>query len=335
MLLTALACSQCGGTLPKTARWMLVTCPHCGAKVSANQHVVRRAAFSQARERVWLSDPANASERRIKVGGRMVRLLAHLARGEASDVFLGERVGPFAERFTVKVAHESANGKCHDAAVSALRALQTSNVATAPFFTTYVPQVVAVGVDHLLHGEGRAVLLLRHPPDYWGGLNRVLMHNAGGIDARHVVWMGARCLDLLGFIHASGWTHDALSLDHSLVQPQDHAMMLVGWSHALPRSADAGARARDLSMLAWSLRRLISVAAASDPATEPTLRDDVPAPVTELLTRMSEDRAWVMRTDAKALRDALMQAAAQSFGPRKFVVFNPRSAKPDATSHNF
>ena len=109
---------------------------------------------------------ADASKRRVKVGDRVVCLRAHLARGEASDVFLGERVGPFAERFTVKVAHDSANGACHDAAVAALRALQTSTIA-APFFTTYLPQVVAVGVDHLLHGEGRAVLLLRHPPDYW------------------------------------------------------------------------------------------------------------------------------------------------------------------------
>ena len=314
---------------------MLVTCPQCGAKVSANQHVVRRAAFTQAHERVWPSQPADAGERSVKVGDRVVRLLAHLARGESSDVFLGERVGPFAERFTVKIAHDSANGKCHDAPLSALRALQTSTVATAPFFTTYLPQVSGVGVDHWLHGEARAVLLLRHPSDYWGSLNRVLTHNTGGIDARHVVWMGARCLDLLGFVHASGWTHGALSLDHLLVQPQDHAMMFVGWSHARPSGADAAARARDVSMLAWSLRRFISVASASDAATEPTLRDDVPAPLVELLERMSEDRAWVMRTDAKALRDALMQAAAQSFGARTFIVFSPRSARPAATNDHF
>lgn len=317
---------------------MLVTCPQCGAKVTANQHVVRRAALPEAHERVWHGytvDATTASERCVKVGDRVVRMLAHLARGEASDVFLGERFGPFAERFTVKIAHDGANEKCHDAAVNALRSLQTSTVATAPFFTTYLPQVVALGVDHSLHGQGRSVLVLRHPPDYWGSLNRVLTHNTGGIDARHVVWMGARCLDLLGFIHASGWVHGALSLDHLLVQPQDHAMMLIGWSQARPSGADAVARARDLSMLAWSLRRLISVATASDAATEPMLRDDVPAPLAELLARMSEDRAWVMRTDAKALRDALMQAVAQSFGPRKFVAFDPRSAKPAATNHNF
>lgn len=147
--------------------------------------------------------------------------------------------------------------------------------------------------------------------------------------------MGGRCLDLLGFIHARGWTHGALSLDHLLVQPQEHALMLVGWSHARPTGSDAIARARDLSMLAWSLRRLISVTASADAAAEPGLRHDVPVPLAGLLVRMSEDRAWVMRTDAKARGDALMQAAAQSFGPRKFVVFNPRSAKPAATSHNF
>ncbi len=317
---------------------MLVTCPQCGSKVSANQHVVRRAAFTQAYEQVWPAYGGNASsagERCVKVGGRVARLLAHLARGETSDVFLGERIGPFAERFTVKVSHDRANTRCHDAALDALRALQTSTVATAPFFTTCLPQLADVGIDHGLHGEARAVMLLRHPPDFWGSLNRVLTHNGGGIDARHVVWMGSRCLDLLGFVHASGWTHGALSLDHLLVQPQDHAMMFVGWSHARPSGADATARARDVSMLAWSLRRLISTATASAVATEPTLRDDVPAPLAELLARMSEDRAWVMRTDAKALRDALMQAAAQSFGARKFIAFNPRAARPAATHANF
>ncbi len=166
MLLAALSCPQCSGTLPKAARWTLVTCPHCGAKVSANQHVVRRAAFTQAHDRVWSSYPADAEERRFKVGDRVVRLLAQLACGESSDVFLGERVGPFAERCTAKVAHDSLNSACHDAAVIPLRALQMSTVATASFFTTYLPQLVAVGVDHGLHGEARSVMLLRHPPDY-------------------------------------------------------------------------------------------------------------------------------------------------------------------------
>lgn len=59
---------------------MLVTCPQCGAKVSANQHVVRRAAFTQAHERVWTAHPANAGQRFVNVGGRKVRLLAQLAR---------------------------------------------------------------------------------------------------------------------------------------------------------------------------------------------------------------------------------------------------------------
>ena len=317
---------------------MLVTCQQCGAKVSANQQVVRRSSFTQARERMWpsyASGAANAADRRIKVGDHVVRLLAHLARGTSSDVFLGERVGPFLERFTVKIAHHNANAKCHDSPLEAMRALQTSTVVTAPFFTTQLPQITAAGVDHLLRGDNRAVLLLRHPSDYWGSLNRVSMHNNGGIDARHVVWMGARCIDLLGFIHASGWTHGALSLDHLLVQPRDHAMMFVGWSHARPTGADASSRARDWSMLAWSLRRLISVAAPTDLANEPKLRDDVPAPLAAALVRISEDRDWVERTEASAMRGALMLAAEQSFGPRQFVAFDPRSAKPAAIHSNF
>lgn len=186
----------------------------------------------------------------------------------------------------MKIAHHSTNAKCHDAALNALSALQSSNVATAPFFTNYLPQVTAVSVDHWLHSEAGAVLLLRHPRDYWGSLNRVLTHNTDGIDARHLVWIGARCLDLLAFVHSRGWTHGALSLDHFLVQPQDHAMMFVGWSQARPSGADAAARARDVSMLAWSLGRLISVLNTCDAATEPTLRDDVPAPLAELLVQI-------------------------------------------------
>ena len=335
MLLTALSCPQCGGVLPKAARWMLVTCPHCGAKVSSNQHVVRREAFTQAHDRVWSALMLDPSLRQVTVGDRSVRLLAHLSRGDSSEIFLGERMGPFAERLTVKVARDSANNHCHEATASALRALQTSSVATAPFFTAYFPQVVAVGVDHRLHSEGRATLLLRNSPDYWGSLDRVLTQNPRGIDARHIVWIGSRCLDVLGFVHASGWTHGALSLDHLLVQPQDHAMMFVGWSHASRKGMDASARARDLSMLAWSLRRLVSLTNASDISAEPTLREDIPAPLAELLVRMSEDRLWVMRTDASALRDALAQAAAQSFGPRKFIAFNPRSAAPLAAGNAF
>lgn len=338
VLLTALSCPQCGGALPKAARWLIVTCPHCGSKVSANKQVVRRADFREAHAKLWAQararDAMEPGGLYVQIGARLVRLIAPLALGESSEVFLGQRVGPFAERYTVRIAlngDEPRAERYFAGALQALGVLHAANggaIATAPFFTQRTPQVVALGTDYRLHGAGRAVWLTRHPPDYWGSLAQVLALNRGGIDARHVVWMYSRCLDLLGYTHACGVTHNALSLDHLLVQPHDHSMQFVGWGHACT-AADGRARARDIAQLAWSMRRLVSSADPVDGA-EPELRDDVPAPLAAFLRRASEDEAWLFRSNARELSELLMQAAGAAFGPRKFVHFDPRAAAPAA-----
>ena len=326
---TALSCPQCGGVLPKTARWMLVTCPQCGASVSANKHLVRRAKFTLAYERAR----ANAgnfidSDDYVKIGHRTVRLIARLGRGEHDDVFLGQTEGLFPERLTVKISQLADATHNTKRALSALAALQVSTHETAPFFTTRIAQVVASGTNPLGRMSGRGVVLLRHPPDYWGSLDHVLAHHATGIDARHVVWMWTRCLDLIDFVHGSGWVHAALSLDHLLVHPHVHAITLIGWSRAEATAQHAVMRVRDFTQLAWSMRRLVSITDHHDDEGHPPLRDDVPKPLAELLIRSSEDHAWLMRCDAADISAALMHAAAASYGRRKFLVFNPRAAAP-------
>jgi predicted nucleic acid-binding Zn-ribbon protein len=335
VLVSALSCPQCGGVLPKAARWMLVTCPHCGSKVSANKYIVRRAAYATAlshlRDETRLA-AALTPEPCVQVGERVVKLYATLARTDHADVYVGQRLGRFAERLTVKVAHDEASERTHDTAIAALTALQKSKVDTAPFHTTRLPQVVAHGIDRLHHdGKARGVLLLRHPPDYWGNLNRVLAHHPLGIDARHVAWIAARAYDLIDFVHASGWVHGALSLDHLLIQPRDHSLMFVGWSQA--QTIDkyhAYLRQRDLLQLSWSLRRLLSAQTTVDAVAPPNFRADVPAALANFFTAATyeDNHSWITHQSGRSLFEELAKVVTESFGPRRFVHFNPRAAAP-------
>jgi hypothetical protein len=313
---------------------MLVTCPQCGSKVSANKHIVRRAvyitALSHARDKA-LAGVALTPESCVQVGERVVKLYAMLARTDHASVYVGQSMGRFVERLTVKVAHDDAGEHTHDAAVVALTALQKSNVDTAPFYTTRLPQVVAHGVDRLRHdGKACKVLLLRHPPDYWGSLDRVLAHHPHGIDARHVAWIAARAYDLIDFVHASGWVHGALSLDHLLIQPRDHSLMFVGWSQARADAHHAYERTHDLLQLSWSLRRLLCEPTTADTTTPPSFRADVPAALANFLTSATyeDNHSWITHQSGRSLFDELAKVVTTSFGPRRFVHFNPRAAAP-------
>ncbi len=316
---------------------MLVACPHCGSTVSANQHIVRRAKFSEALERARAANVAHidlAPEHYIRVGAHSIRRLATLARADHASVYLGASTGPCAMRFTIKVANAPLDESAHANAISTLTALQKSPVNTVPFYSTRLPQIVASGIDRAQHeDQPRAVLLLRHPAEYWGSLDRVLAHHAGhtqGIDARHVAWMASRALDLIDFVHASGYVHGAPTLDHWLVQPRDHALMLIGWSQSFaPHPGEfVGERTHDLRQLAWSLRRLLSEHAANDAHTPPAMRIDVPTPLRDFFSRCTEDTSWLATQTGRSLFSALGDAVTAAFGPRRYVHFDPRAAAP-------
>jgi hypothetical protein len=144
------------------------------------------------------------------------------------------------------------------------------------------------------------------------------------------VWIWRRALATLGFIHDAGWTHGDVSLEHLLVQPRDHGGMLIDWSAATrvvtgvqeDKLLSSATVARDLVQLAWSMRMLL----CADPASDvPRIPASVPAALSALLTRCSEDAAWCASERAHGLDRLLLEAGRASFGAPRFVPFDPYS----------
>lgn len=314
-------CPQCGAPLPRQASWRPVTCSYCSAVVPPTVKVVEAQRFHDA----WLRSAALDADYQHSCAGQRYRVIAPLAQGQHARVLLAERIGALSERVVIKVPHDDAAALRLRRESGILKQLQQER-AGAAYFSQRLPQLVAIGKDGDSGGEGRDILVLRHPTGFWGSLAAARLNYPGGIDARHMVWMWRRTLEVLGYVHAGGWAHGAIHPGHMLVHPRDHGVLLIGWADAT-RFGSADTRAassacgRDLQQAAWSMRSLLAGDGADDSA--PAIPASVPAPLASLLRRASEDAAWCASTGAVALDEQLVAAAAQAFGAPRFLVFSP------------
>lgn len=262
-----------------------------------------------------------AVSRRLIAGDSVYALGVKLGEGTTSDVYLGERLGALPARVTVKVARDDAGAKLLLAEGRHLAALQAIDLPGASYVGQRLPQPVFVGTAGDADMARRVVLILRHPVGYWGSLASVAPMQGSGIDARHIVWIWRRVLEVLGFVHRAAWCHGDLSLGHLLVHPAEHGIRIIGWAEARHVSGADARRAcvRDLQQLAWSMRSLLHGHTTSAPAIGPS----TPAPLAALLRSASEDAGWLAAHDADATERALSKAAADAFGTPRFVPFDP------------
>lgn len=301
-----LICRHCGAPLPRQARWRAVSCAYCGALNAALVKSVDAGLFKAA----WQRAQAGAADvDAIACAGSAYRLIAPLATGEHARVVLAQRIGAMPERVVLKIALDGAPAGRLRREHEVLTALQDPLAAGAAYFSQRLQQPVALGAD---------TLALRVPSGFWGSLDQVQANYPDGVDARHVVWMWRRILEVLAYAHAAGWSHGRLHPGHLLVQPRDHGILIIGWAGAT--AAGAASCARDLQQAAWSMRAMLAPPRDANPPGMPAA---VPAPLASLLRRASEDAAWCRATGAGRLDELLQVAAAEAFGAPRFIDFSP------------
>ena len=301
----SLNCPQCGGVLPRQAIWRTVACPYCSATVTRSDSVIDLARYHEALER-FQGEQAGHDAR---CGERRYRIIHTLYQGAGTRVLLARRCGRLGEHVVLKYADAAKLEREYDV----LRQLQAGTSPGSAYFSQRLPESIALGADG---GNGK-VLVLRHPPGYWGSLAEVHRRYAHGLDPRHVVWMWRRVLEVLAHVHSIGWSHGAVSLEHMLVHPSDHGVFLIGWS----RAKRGGDQLRDLLQSAWSMRALLAGQHAADDA--PAIPSTVPAPLADLLQRACSDARWLQGQGAAGLYQHLTSAAEAAFGQPRFVHFQP------------
>lgn len=308
-----------------------------------------RCAFCAARLVVgsggWVPAPAehapeplrHPTMRRLWLGGHRYALLGRLARGEGSDVFLAERDGRLTERVVLKILRAEKDRDLLEREHVVLAELEKSDAQGAPHFARLLPQRVAYGVARLgMHGEAgeRHVSALRWRSGFVHTGGDVMAAYPGGVPRAATVWMWKRMLELLGFVHRSGFVHGAILPEHVLVHAKDHGVVLAGWSRAgragtplVARSEGADAfypdglgaggllrPAHDIAMSARVISRLLG-------GTELAPPESVPEPLRSLVVEHTQ-LAGGAEVDAWALMARLQGAANAVFGPPRFVRFD-------------
>jgi serine/threonine protein kinase len=329
-MLRKLVCPGCGGPLPSIAAMAReATCTYCGLSFAVGPAVVNARDFRAAREGAE-RDAELSMGPLVRVAGTLYRPLGRIARGESTDVHLGERACPTTERVILKVLRARQDADLFAREHETLLALSASHAAGTSELSRRISQPVARGV--LSSDEAVPVLVMRYLPGYYLTLADVGRAHPQGAPPEAIAWMWRRILEALTWVHASGFAHRAIVPPHLLVHPRDHGVMLVGWSSAArigERSVaypaeyadvvptgdveDPGTRS-DLVMAA----RCMVLAAGGDRETW-TVPSRVPRPLAKLLEDGASNRSAAK--DAWTLRSAVGVAAEESFGPPRYYPF--------------
>lgn len=304
-----LFCAACGAPLDAPWHDLVVVCGFCGA-----QNLPSRPDGL-----VPLRVPADGRPR-VNVGGRTYVLEGRLALGDSATVYRGRWVVRLGELVVLKVLTAMADADLIRREWDALTALVRSTEQGAAHFTGRLPQPVAHG---LVDGDrARPASVFGWKSGFQTTLTGVGDALPDGVPGQALVWLLKRLLELLGFVHRSGWVHGAVTPDHVLVHPRDHGATLVGWTVATPwRSGrasrlpavpgrwealyDGSREATPALDVAMACRCVRQVAGWHLPSA---VRAD---PVDAVVRRgMSgrEDDAW-------ALAEALTAASKEAYGP--------------------
>jgi hypothetical protein len=323
--LRVLVCPRCGAPLPKRAALVLVVCEYCKSEVTVERYAVKAADYRRTLEEYVGAVGPDI----ITVESARFRLLERIATGHSADVWRAQRATRLSERVIVKILREPADEPLLRNEQSVLAELANSGAKGSDFFAALLPQRAGFGVGVGPSTADRLTAVFREPAGFSHTLSAVQRAYPDGIDVRHLVWVWRRSLELLGWLHLSGFVHGALLPEHLLINARDHALRFVGFSCAGRSGARlAAVSAKDRALYPESLlnggglstdsdrimlaRVLLQVWGAEASRAGPA----IPAELARLLEREADGAS---KLDAWALSEEVSAAAKRCFGPPKFV----------------
>ncbi|HMV67018.1 MAG TPA: hypothetical protein PKA64_09220, partial [Myxococcota bacterium] len=216
-----LFCDGCGGPLDAPWDRLVVVCPACGS-----QNLPGRPG-----EPVPPSAPVDGRPR-VNLGGRTWVIEGRLAEGDASTVYRARWVNRLGEAVVLKVLATADDADLLHREWETLAALRASRAEGAAHFITRLPAPVARGVVET--DRPRVATAYGWKSGFVHTLEAIGQLHPAGVSGQQQVWLLKRLLELLGFVHRSGFVHGAVTPEHVLVHPRDHGAMLVGWTCAAP-----------------------------------------------------------------------------------------------------
>jgi hypothetical protein len=259
----------------------------------------------------------------------------HIAHGDISDVYVGQRARWPSELVVVKLLRDSRDIPLADNEWNALQKLHHSEVPGADFFTTRIPQPVTHGKITTGSHSGKHVSIFRWTSGFYHNFEKILQVYPQGIPPIASIWIWRRILEVLSFIHNSGMVHGAVLPSHLLVQENEHGVLLVGYSSAgrsgeklrlkVQRSEDFYPQSKRAELtltpqldIIMSARVMVAIL-GGNPETG-TLPASVPGRLAGAIQRIAlanPDSSF--KEDAWSIREELGGIASEVFGPPQFV----------------
>jgi serine/threonine protein kinase len=261
----------------------LAVCPFCDGTSTKDPRVVHAARFAAALRSA--QGPAD-----VRVCGVGYALGRTLGAGASCDVYEGRRVRPPSERVVVKIRR---GRESFEREARVLDQLSNSDAPGTDHFRTRLPQLVAHGVRE---SDRAPTIVFRYPSGFDHTAAEVRRQHGDALDPRHGAWIFRRILELLGWVHASGFVHGAIAPEHVVINARDHGAMLVGWS----RAEQSARGSEDVALAARTVGSVLGGAATPNLA----------ALLIRCATRGGE---------AAAVEQECLAAAKKDFGPSRFV----------------
>jgi hypothetical protein len=184
------------------------------------------------------------SSKQVIIANSPYTLYGSLAKGEACDLFFGNKgTAPLTELVVIKTVRKPEDQDMLVHEWTTLQSLHGSKAKGSDYFVSRLPQLVARGPLFGLGTPERASVVYRWRSGFIHTLDDVLQQYPRGVEPQTAIWIWKRLLELVGFVHNSGYVHCGILPRHVILNSRDHGASLVGWS----RSCHSGEHIRVFS----------------------------------------------------------------------------------------
>ncbi len=301
-------CESCGAPLEAPWSELVIVCSYCGAQNLEGKALGPVPPYVPVDQRP-----------RLNLGGRSYVVEGPLGTGDSTCVYRARWAMRLGELVFLKILRASTDSELVRNEWQVLTALRRSQVERAAAFIVRLPSPIAHGL--VTTDTPRLASVFGWLPGFSHTLSAVEDEQVGGVDGRVGVWILTRLLELLGFVHRSGYVHGAVVPEHVLIHPRDHGATLIGWTLAQPHAN----RPRLLGQpRAW--QEFYGSASCAEPALDVAMACRSVAriarfegPLQRVLQRGQSDgvEAW-------SLVEELREASRQIYGPPTYNPLNLR-----------
>ena len=167
--------------------------------------------------------------------------VSHLAsRGKIANIYAATYEGESGtEEAWLSVARDPREGPKLAKEATTLKSLLTANPDLYDMLSLYVPRYIEAFAYRRGRTNRQAIAYQAVPGLF--SLRDVLDTYPNGCDAKDTAWMMRRLLFALALVHSTGWRHGAVTLDHVMIHPIEHGVLLFDWTQADQDMAQAKA----------------------------------------------------------------------------------------------